>query len=80
MTGIVEFGKTQVAFHSDILVGGAVLGSLNTNPKNSENIKDEIKTMKNTKIPNNDAKKMSSKTESNATPWWMILFLVAPLV
>ena len=80
VSGTAECGKTRIALHSDLHVGGAALAQAKTKPNQTEPKQNEENNMKNTTQNNNDTNNMSNNSKRNTSPWWLVLFLVAPLV
>ena len=68
-----------MALHSELQIGGAVLGNSHANqsaePHNNEGVQ-----MNNTNPSTNDAKMSEKDKPSKTIAWWTVLLLVAPLV
>jgi hypothetical protein len=73
-------GKSYMVLHSDLQVGGVVLGTSQAF-QSPETLNNEGKHMNNTKQSGIDATNMGGKTNAaKGLPWWCVLLLVAPLV
>jgi hypothetical protein len=81
VSGTAECGKTQFAFHSDLHVGGLISGKpaiKRINPELKTN--DQNTNMNTTNQTNNVTANISNNSKRKARPWWLVLFLMAPLV
>ena len=79
-SGTAKFGKLNVALHSELQLGGSILGC-SKNVQLTETHINEGKQMIKSNRCRNNAINMSNETrKSKGMPWWSVLFLVVPLV